>query len=368
LTHTRAVRSLLAAFLLLPLCGAVAPTAGAATARAAALGQRQLSSGSTGSDVKALQQLLTKSGLKVGADGEFGPATLKAVQTFQSVSGLAVTGVVDAATLAALRQATSSTAVAAANNGGFSRAAASRSSRSLGDRLPVRRGMSGRDVKMLQGFLRKAGVRPVTVDGEFGRGTYRAVRKWEARAARAVNGIVDAGDVATLRQQVGAVRAAIPAAATAPAPAPVAATPVAFTAGPKATVGPGGLAIAPAGAPDAVKRIIAAGNQIATKTYIYGGGHRADWKMDAGYDCSGSVSWALHGAGLLQSPLPSGNFMSWGDPGPGQWVTLYANSGHIYMIVAGLRFDTSGRSKAGTRWQTDMRDPSAFAVRHPRGL
>jgi hypothetical protein len=119
-------------------------------------------------------------------------------------------------------------------------------------------------------------------------------------------------------------------------------------------------------APPVVQQVINAGNVIARTPYIYGGGH-GKWE-DAGYDCSGSVSYALHGAGILQTALPSGNFMNWGDPGPGQWITLYANGGHAFMVVAGLRFDTSGRTKAGTRWQADMRPEKGYAVRHPVGL
>ncbi len=100
--------------------------------------------------------------------------------------------------------------------------------------------------------------------------------------------------------------------------------------------------------------------------YLYGGGH-GKWE-DRGYDCSGSVSYALHGAGLLEASMPSGGFMNWGDAGPGQWITTYAHGGHMFMTVAGLRFDTSGRSGAGTRWQADMRSKRGYSVRHPPGL
>jgi hypothetical protein len=80
------------------------------------------------------------------------------------------------------------------------------------------------------------------------------------------------------------------------------------------------------------------------------------------------VSYALHGGDLLDSPLPSGSFMRWGDAGPGRWITIYAHGGHAYMVVAGLRFDTSGRAQTGSRWQKAMRSPAGFAVRHPEGL
>jgi cell wall-associated NlpC family hydrolase len=137
-------------------------------------------------------------------------------------------------------------------------------------------------------------------------------------------------------------------------------------AGSKARVLRSGLAIAPADAPPVVKRIIAAGNRIAHKPYVYGGGH-GSWKS-SGYDCSGSVSFALHGGNLLKSPLPSYGFYKWGQPGPGKWVTIYTHGGHMYMVVAGLRFDTSGLSADGTRWHKDMRSPAGYTVRHPGGL
>jgi hypothetical protein len=115
-----------------------------------------------------------------------------------------------------------------------------------------------------------------------------------------------------------------------------------------------------------VRRVIAAGDRIAGYPYKYGGGH-GQWR-DSGYDCSGSVSYALHGAGLLDSALTSGDFMSWGQPGPGRWITIYASPGHVYMVVNGRRFDTSGQDVSGSRWQADDRSSSGYTVRHPTGL
>ena len=136
--------------------------------------------------------------------------------------------------------------------------------------------------------------------------------------------------------------------------------------GPRAKVLPNGDAVAPRNAPGEVKAMIAAGNTIAREPYKWGGGHGA-WQDD-GYDCSGSVSFALAGAGLLSAPLNSTGFMSWGDEGEGHWVTIYANDGHVFMVVAGLRFDTSGRGSKGSRWQTSMRDTGAYTAVHPPGL
>jgi cell wall-associated NlpC family hydrolase len=134
----------------------------------------------------------------------------------------------------------------------------------------------------------------------------------------------------------------------------------------KATALANGVALAPLEAPDAVKQIIEAGNAIARTPYKWGGGH-GKWK-DTGYDCSGSVSFALAAAGLLNGPLASGPLMSWGRPGPGKWVTIYANPGHVYLVVAGIRFDTSGQRVNGSRWQNDLRTNAGFTARHPAGL
>jgi hypothetical protein len=148
-------------------------------------------------------------------------------------------------------------------------------------------------------------------------------------------------------------------------PAPTAAAPPA-TPGPPATVEPDGQATAPAGAPPQVAALIAAGNAIASLPYRYGGGHTSF--DDTAYDCSGSVSYALHGAGLLDWTLDSTGLGRWGVPGPGAWISVYANKSHAYLVVAGLRFDTSGRAKGGSRWQAAARSARGFRVRHPLGL
>ncbi|HKH42125.1 MAG TPA: hypothetical protein VKA41_09765 [Solirubrobacterales bacterium] len=138
-----------------------------------------------------------------------------------------------------------------------------------------------------------------------------------------------------------------------------------------ATMLPGGKASVPAGAPYQVVRAIKAANKIRRKTYIWGGGHRG-FKAK-GYDCSGAVSYVLHAAGLLRSPLVSGQLAWWGSPGPGSWITVYANRTHTYMVIAGLRYDTSPRGEwidqgRGPRWRYTLRAPTGFAVRHWTGL
>jgi hypothetical protein len=135
--------------------------------------------------------------------------------------------------------------------------------------------------------------------------------------------------------------------------------------GARAYIDSHGRAVLPKGSPRKVALVVAAANEIATKPYKWGGGHGA-WK-DSGYDCSGSVSFALAGGRLLDRPLDSSGLMRFGADGPGEWISIYANSGHVFMTVAGLRFDTSG-ANGGTRWQRDARPTAGYAARHPSGL
>jgi hypothetical protein len=131
-----------------------------------------------------------------------------------------------------------------------------------------------------------------------------------------------------------------------------------------------GYAAAPADAPVAVQRAVWAANRIVGRPYVYGGGHGAF--KSAGYDCSGTVSYALHGAGLLASPLDSGSFESWGRPHRGRWITVWTNAGHAFVMIAGLRLDTSSygepvSSGSGPRWRTVKRSGRGFIPRHPAG-
>ena len=228
-------------------------------------------------------------------------------------------------------------------------APASAAKRIFGKR-PLYQGMHGRDVRVLQDFLTRAGFN-TTIDGQFGPGTAKRVRAWETKEQRRVDGRVSRPDAKALRITVELSSARQPLAQPATG---------------KAVVGSDGLAVAPADAPPQVQAIIDAGNRIATKPYKYGGGH-GKWE-DTGYDCSGSMSYAFHGAGMLDESMDSTGFESWGEAGKGTWVTIYAKSSHAFMVVAGLRFDTSGRANQGTRWQADMRSSAGYVVRHPEGL
>jgi hypothetical protein len=141
-----------------------------------------------------------------------------------------------------------------------------------------------------------------------------------------------------------------------------------------------GKVIAPASAPLRVKWVIRAANRLIQKPYIYGGGHKVyatmttKLKLDKGYDCSGAVSYALYGGRFLRSPLDSVGFMSWGRKGPGTWITVYGSGGHAYIVVAGLRFDTSMHDPdapgpgTGPRWSRKLRRSAEFVPRHPRGF
>jgi len=129
-----------------------------------------------------------------------------------------------------------------------------------------------------------------------------------------------------------------------------------------------GMAVAPRDAPPTVKQVIASANQIVHRPYVWGGGHTRFFTR--GYDCSGAVSYALHGAGLLDTPMVSGQLESWGSAGVGRWITVYANPDHVYMVVAGLRFDTRSNPPgvSGPRWHMAAVDPRHFVARHPAGM
>jgi cell wall-associated NlpC family hydrolase len=216
----------------------------------------------------------------------------------------------------------------------------------------LRQGSSGTDVKRLQRYLDRVGY-DTSADGMFGPATARSMRSFEAAEERRTNGAATRYEQHLVRSR--AAQAPVEEEVAAPAPP-----------GEEAYLDANGMAVAPASAPEQVKAIIAAGNEIATAPYKYGGGH-GRWN-DSGYDCSGSISYVLHAAGLLDTPLDSTDFMSWGEPGRGQWVTIRTNPSHAYMIVAGLRFDTSARRQTGNRWSDEMRSARGYRGRHPEGL
>jgi peptidoglycan hydrolase CwlO-like protein len=170
------------------------------------------------------------------------------------------------------------------------------------------------------------------------------------------------------RQQAAAARAAASAATATRAAPRVAASSGSGSGGSgSGSNSSGGPSSAPAASDQSgvVGRVVAAANEIASTPYVWGGGHGG---ASGGYDCSGSISYALAAGGLLDSPLASGPFMSWGEPGPGKRITIYANAGHAYMVVDGRRFDTSNLRGGGTRWTSEMRSSAGFVARHPPGF
>ena len=229
----------------------------------------------------------------------------------------------------------------------------------FGDRT-LHTGSSGHDVKVLQSWLSHMGFK-TSIDGSFGRNTRWNMRRFEQAKGLRINGVLSRSDARVMRRAMAAHYSyagdGTPGGDDTTQTAP----------GSKATMSSDGLhAVAPEDAPQEVKDAIAAANKIVGKPYKYGGGH-GQWE-DSGYDCSGTVSYALHGAGLLKRPMSSGEFGSWGVSGKGSWISVYYNSGHAYAIIAGLRLDTSGSGGKGPRWHKDLRSGDGYSVSHWRGL
>ena len=232
----------------------------------------------------------------------------------------------------------------------------------------LKKGSTGADVKMLQRYLTRAGFR-ASADGQFGDGTRRAVMAFERAEERRADGRASRGEQRLVRARA---RSKASAGDGSDDSGETAEQPQSGTnSTDKAVIGPDGrTAIAPDSAPQQVKDAIAAANEITDKPYRYGGGH-GDWE-DSGYDCSGAVSYALHGGDLLDRPLDSSGLARWGEAGRGEWITVYANSGHAYVVIAGLRFDTSAYNDSGgekgPRWRDTSRPADGYTARHPAGL
>jgi peptidoglycan hydrolase-like protein with peptidoglycan-binding domain len=382
-----------------------------------------LSGESEGRQVALLQQAL--GGVKV--DGAFGPETEAAVRHFQESRGLTVDGVAGPQTNSALRSRASAAETLVGFHGNVPGEAQDPSQQSATSALGTEAGASGAQastgaateasntaaIKRLQAALH------LPVDGEFGPETLAAVERLQSRHGVSVDGVVGP----QTWQIIGVSNETVltpPASALPPEPEPApaeavptagstggaeaAGEPVAVAAesgpaGPpsEGSAGPGapeapassGEREAPAssegphesapehsisspsasagseGSPGTVGRVIAAGNEIATRPYVWGGGHGSF--QSNGYDCSGSVSYALHGGGLLNSPQDSSELESYGESGPGKHITIYANSEHTFMVVNGKRFDTVAQAETGSRWSSSTTSTSGYVVRHPAG-
>ena len=233
-------------------------------------------------------------------------------------------------------------------------------SKHLGDRV-LREGMSGHDVRVLQDYLTIAGY-PTSIDGNFGPATKTNVVSFQRAQNFTPNGVVTIPVEKALRAVVAKSNSA-PKTYSAPA-------------GGTTRINSDGTATAPAGAPAAVQQAIAAANQIINTSYCYGGGHGSF--QSSCYDCSGAVSFALHGAGLLSSPEDSTSLESYGVSGPGRWITVYADSSHAFIVIGGRAFDTADYggpnipAGSGPRWRSNptgnLQDGGNYVVRHPAGL
>jgi peptidoglycan hydrolase-like protein with peptidoglycan-binding domain len=386
-------------YVVMVVCVSAPMLAVPAVASAKRLGSRVLREGMSGADVRALQADLTKAGFKTPAAGVFGSQTETNVKRFERKYGLKANGIVDAAVVAKLvsviaptsqttggagvrttpatssaRTKTTSTKSSAKSDtngtktksssgpsGGSGTTGSTGSTGSsgsipdvphngqsvhLGNRV-LREGDQGHDVRVLQDYLSLIGY-PTEISGYFGSVTQRNFEAFQDAQGDSSNGVVSYSQAYSLRVAVAQMEGARVE---------------------RAHIARNGLVVAPADAPPVLREIINAANKIAHKPYIYGGGHQS-W-ISAGYDCSGSTSYALHAAGLVSVPEDSGEFESYGSGGRGRWITMWANGGHVYMQIAGLWFDTAAQSSSNgnDRWSNERISPSSgFIERHPDGL
>lgn len=237
---------------------------------------------------------------------------------------------------------------------GFPNSQVKSSKGQLGSRV-LHAGMTGHDVRVLQTYLTVAGYGTM-VDGEFGPDTKQSVIAFQLSQNLTGNGVVTLALARTLQHVVATIQSMPPTG--------------------KIRINADGTATAPVGAPAVVQQVVASANQIIDTSYCYAGGH-GSWHSSC-YDCSGSVSYALHGAGLLSTPEDSTQFETYGDPGPGHWISIYADAGHAFLVVAGRAFNTANfggpnlPAGTGPRWRYDplgnLADGGNYVVRHPAGL
>ncbi len=323
----------------------------ASVADVSGLVETSSASGEEGSGGDAVARL--QSALHVTADGNFGPETEAAIRRLQARHGLTVDGIVGPATWNVIGVSGEETLTpptsaivhsehhsSSANGDAGADPGAGEASSTAGTA-----GAGGNTVAQLQSALH------LTADGTFGPETEAAVKRLQARHGLTVDGVVGPATWSLIGvsdgQTLNPPRSALDGAGQGGG-------------GSSNTAGGG------EGGSSVVARVIAAGDEIATRPYVFGGGHGSF--QSTGYDCSGSVSYALHGGGLLTSPEDSSALESYGEAGPGKYITIYANAEHAWMVVDGKRFDTIAQQETGTRWSDSMMSTAGYVARHPDGM
>ncbi len=319
-----------------------ASTANGTDASAEPAAEMQAPEKSADDAVKRLQ-----SALRLTADGDFGPQTEAAVRRLQARHGLTVDGVVGPATWHVIdvhEQETLTPPASALPKAHHHHHHATATTADVTEE-PAAGEEEGEGSASAVARLQKA--LKLTPDGEFGPTTEAAVERLQARHGLTTDGVVGPATWSVLGLKSEGTLTP-PASARAGAQSG------------------GGSSSTAGGGEGAVARVIAAADEIATRPYVWGGGHGSF--ISDGYDCSGSVSYALHGGGLLSSPEDSTGLESYGESGPGRYITIYANSEHAFMVIDGRRFDTVALSESGTRWSDSMTSTAGFVARHPDGL
>jgi len=367
--------------------------AASAPAGVAALGLGGTQGAGEGEEAASAAVKRLQAALRLPADGEFGPQTEAAVRRLQARAGLAVDGVVGPETWKAIHVsgeetlAPSAEALPEAPAGvGSPEAAGSEGATGSNGGTPATTPAAGgqdggSSIRRLQAALH------LPADGEFGPETEAAIQRLQARHGLSTDGVVGpatwsvigVSNGRTLEPPRSAIRRSEPEEAGSSSDGGGGSESGAGSSHHSESVGSSESSHSSSdegssesssssgseGGSSVVRRVISAGDEIATRPYVYGGGHGSF--RSNGYDCSGSVSYALHGGGLIHSPEDSTSLESYGSSGPGKHITIYANSQHAFMVVDGKRYDTSAQSSSGSRWSSSMRSTSGYVVRHPTG-